>query len=308
MPVPSTSSNFGDLLDPRFQRIFNDRYRQLPDRIGDFFDVMNGDAFPTRDTARFSQTGTLGDIQPFTGVIAYDDVSQGYTSTMTHVEYASGFQVERKLFDDDLYGIMDNKPKALATAYVRTRQKHGAQFFNNAFSVDSTWNTFSEAVAVCSSSHTTTSGAATTTGFANSGSAALSAVAVAATRIAMRGFRGDRGERISVVPDMILIAPDNYQVAYEIVESSGVPDTANNNANVHKGAYRIVDWEYLTSAHPWFMIDSTMMKDMLKWVDRIKAEFGMVEDFDTLVGKWRVYCRYSLGHNDWRFLYGQNAA
>jgi len=308
MAVPATSANFADLLDPRFQKIFNDRYRQLPDRIGDFYDVMSGDSFPTRDTARFSQTGTLGDLQQFTGTIPYDDASQGYTSTMTHLEYASGFQIERKLYDDDLYGIMDNKPKQLATSYVRTRQKHGAQVFNNAFSVDSTWNVNSEGVALCSTAHTTTSGASTATGFSNAGTAALSSVAVAATRIAMRNFRGDRGERISVVPDTILIAPDYYQTAFEIVESSGVPDSANNNANVHKGAYRVMDWEYLTSAHPWFMIDSTMMKDMLKFIDRVKAEFGMVEDFDTLVGKWRIYCRYSLGHNDWRFIYGNNAA
>ena len=36
----------------------------------------------------------------------------------------------------------------------------------------------------------------------------------------------------------------------------------------------------------------------------LPAEFAMVEDFDTLVGKWRLYSRYGHGHNDWRWVLG----
>jgi hypothetical protein len=47
-----------------------------------------------------------------------------------------------------------------------------------------------------------------------------------------------------------------------------------------------------------------MLKDSLVWVDRIAPEFAMVEEFDTLIGKWRVYYRSGHGHNDWRGLLG----
>lgn len=173
MPTPSTSSNFGDLLDPRFQKLFNERYKALPDMLGRFFNMVSGADAPTKDTYRTSQVGTLGDIPEFTGTVVYDDSAQGYDGIITPKEYASGYQIERKLFDDDLYGVMDSKPKALATAYQRTRQKHGAQLFNNAFSVDSTWNNFTENVALCSNSHTTTSGASTASGFDNLATSAL---------------------------------------------------------------------------------------------------------------------------------------
>lgn len=308
MPTPSTSSNFGDLLDPRFQKLFNERYKALPDMLGRFFNMVSGADAPTKDTYRTSQVGTLGDIPEFTGTVVYDDSAQGYDGIITPKEYASGYQIERKLFDDDLYGVMDSKPKALATAYQRTRQKHGAQLFNNAFSVDSTWNNFTENVALCSNSHTTTSGASTASGFDNLATSALSAVALVAARISMINFRGDRAERISVVPSMILIPPDLYEQAYEIVESEGKPETANNNANVHQGRYTVVEWIYLDDVNNWFLIDETAMKDALTWVDRVSSEFAMVEDFDTFVAKWRMYARYGHGHNDWRWILGHQVS
>jgi len=309
MSVPAVETAFADLLDPRFKKIFNDRYEQLEDRLSDFFNMVSGADAPTKDTYRLSQVGTFGDVPEFTGTISYDDVNQGYDSTLTHKEYATGFQVERKLFDDDQFGIMDGKPRGLSTAYQRTRQKHGASIFNNAFSLDNTWLNHTEGVAMCSASHTTTApGVSTSVGFSNRITAALSAVSVAAARIQMRGFRGDRGERISIQPDRLVYPINLYQVAFEIIESEGQPDSANNNKNVHKGGYVGVDWEYISDTNDWWMIDSGMMKDSLTWVDRVKAEFGMVEDFDTLIGKWRLYARYSLGWNDWRFILGSQVS
>ncbi len=302
MPTPSISTNFGDLLDPRFQKVFNDRYDQLPDMLGQFF-TMVGDS-PTKADYRTTQMGTLGDVPEFTGTIPYDDSAQGYDGTITPKEYASGYQIERKLYDDDQYGVMDAKPKTLATAYQRTRQKHGAQLFNNAFSNDTTWNSYTENVALCSDSHTTTSGASTGQGFDNLVTTALTAVGLASARVQMINFRGDRAERISVVPGKILIPPDLYEIAFEITESAGKVDTANNNANVHKGRYDVVEWIYLTDTNNWFLIDDTMMKDSLFWFDRVQKEFAMVEDFDTLVAKWRLYARYGHGHNDWRWVLG----
>lgn len=301
MPVPHSSGAFGDLLDPRFQEIFYNEYEQLPDMLPNLysFPPTNG-----RNNMTWSQVGTLPDFQEFTGTIQYSSQSQGYDTTSTPIEFANGVQVERKLFDDDQWHIMDQKPQGLADSAFRTRQKHGARILNNAFSVDNYFYNNSEAVALCSNSHTTTSGASTASGFDNLTTAALTATAVAAARIQMVGFRGDQGERISVMPDELWYPPDLYEVAYEIINAAGKVDTANNNPNVHKGRYTGYEWNYLTDANNWFMVDSRMKKRMLHWVDRVSLEFAMVEDFDTMVAKWRAYMRYSNAHTDWRFILG----
>ena len=98
MATPAVSESFGDLLDVRFQDIFDNKVEQLPDMLPTLF------TFPAdngRSDMRWSQVGAFGDFTEFTGTVNYDDVFQGYDVTATHVEWASGFQVERKLFDDD---------------------------------------------------------------------------------------------------------------------------------------------------------------------------------------------------------------
>ena len=305
MANPHVSESFGDLLDPRFQRIFYETYDALPSMLGELFtDVpTNG-----RNDMRWSQVGTLPNWSQFSGSVNYGDSTQGYDTVATPLEYASGVQVERKLFDDDQYNIMDQRPRALATSAQRTREQHGARVLNNAFSVDSLFYSNSEGVSMCSNSHTTTSGASTASGFDNYGTAALSAAAVAAARIAMVDFRGDQAERISVIPDELWIPPNLYEEAFEIVSSMGKVDTANNNRNVHQGVYTVREWNYMTDANNWFLGDTSLRKQMVFWTDRIPVEFAFAEDLDTIIAKWRGYMRYALAHVDWRWVFGHEVS
>lgn len=301
MATPMTSGVFGDLLDPRFQKIFQDTLKPLPDMLGTLYTMVptNG-----RNNMTWSEIGTLTDWDEFTGTVAYTSLSQGYDVTMTPVEFTKGVQVQRKLFDDDQYHIMDQKPKSVADSLHRTRQKHGARIFNNAFSVDSLFYSHSENVALCSNSHTTNSGASTASGFDNLTTAALTATAVFSMRLQMVGYRGDQAERIEVMPDELWFPPDLSEQAFEILKSPGKVDTANNNRNFHEGRYTPYEWRYLSDTNNWFMCDSSLRKQFLFWQDRVPAEFAMIEDFDTLVAKWRGYTRHGMTYVNWRWVGG----
>lgn len=302
MAMPHQSGAFGDLLDIRFQRIFFERFKQLADMIPTLYNMTphNG-----RDVMSWSQIGALGDWSAFSGRVEYDSMTQGYDTQMTYVEFASGIQVTRQLFDDDQFNVMDRKPSGLATAAQRTRQKHAARPFNNAFSVDNYFFNATEGVATCSASHTTpAAGVSTATGFSNITTSALSATAVAAARINFVKFRDDRGNRMDVMPDEILIPPDLYETGYEIIQSSGKVDSANNNRNVHEGSYKLVEWNYLTDTNNWFLMDSSGRKENLIWSDRVPIEFAYAEDLDTIIAKWRGYMRYANAVPDWRWILG----
>ena len=305
MATPHVSANFGDLLDPRFQKIFSEEKPQIPSMIGSIYTMVptNG-----RNNMTWSEVGTLPDIEEFTGTVPYSSSSQGYDVTMTPVEFAGGFQVQRKLFDDEQYNIMDQKPKSLRMAVDRTREQHAFRLFNNAFSVDSYFMAHSEGVALCSDLHTTNSGASTASGFDNKGTASMTAVAVAANRIQMRGFRGDIAEKLDVVPTELWYPTDLFEVAYEIMQASGKVDTANNNPNVHKGKYTGYECQYMNDTNNWFMCDGTLRKMYVFWSDRISPEFAMIEDFDTLIAKWRTYGRWANAFTNWRWVMGNQVA
>lgn len=306
MPAPMTSGAFGDLLDPRFQRIFFERYDQLPDMIPTLFNMIPHN---NRDIMTWSEIGSFANWQAFTGSVAYDSLAQGYDTTCIYLEFTSGFQVERKLYDDDQYHIMDRRPSALATAASRTRQSHGARVFNYAFSVDNYFNVRSEGVALCSDAHTTTaSGVNTATGFDNVVTSALSATALAAARIQSTGLRDDRGNFMQTAFNELWYPPNLYEVAEEISSSAGKLDTANNNDNIHKGRYTNHEWIYMTDPNNWFLTDSAMRRESLLWIDRIPMEFAYAEDLDTIIAKWRGYMRHSWAAPDWRWILGANVS
>ncbi len=305
MPVPHSSENFGDTLDPRFQRILDDTLMQLDDMVPTLYSDAGTNG---RDEMKWSEVGTVPDFQAFAGTVGYQSVSQGYDVTATPLEFTNGIQVTRKLFADDQYHIMDQRPKGLANSAMRTRQAHAARVFNMAFSVDPLFYSHSEGLSLCNDSHTTTSGASTAAGFDNLGTAALTAVAVNTARIQMRNFRGDQAEKISVNPNELWVPIDLQEAAWEITESTGKLDTANNNPNFHKGTYTLFDWEYMTDTNNWFMADSRMRGEHLHWTDRDPLEFAMVEDFDTYTAKWRAYMRYANAWTNWRWIFGAQVA
>ncbi len=304
-PVPQASEQFADLLDPRFQEIFADRLKQLADMIPTLYTMAPNNG---REDIRWSQTGTLEDWEPFEGSVNYASISQGYDVTSIPIEFNKGTQVKLKLFEDDQYHIMDRKPAGMATSLQRTRQKHAARIFVNAFANDSFFYNHSEGVSLCSNSHTTTSGASTSVGFDNLGTTALTAVAVATAKIQMWGFRGDQAERVDVTPDELWYPPELFEKAGEIVGSPGKLDTANNNINVHEGKFQTFMWKYMSNAKDWFMVDGQARRDNLFWVDRIAPAFAMVEDFDTFIAKWRGRGRWSNAYIDWRWIFGANVA
>ncbi len=310
MAIPAVSESFGDLLDIRFQDILDNEMEQLSDMLPTLFN------FPTdngRADMRWSQIGAFGDFTEFTGSVIYDDVFQGFDVTATHIEFASGFQVERKLFDDDQYNVMDQKPSSLAESWVRTRQQHGAQVFVGAFSASNDFYNHTEGVALCSDSHTTTAdGVSTATGFDNLATAALSMTAVTAARIQMRGFKDDRGGRMSTMGSELWFPVDLFDVAKEILEAPGNPESANRTVNVHGSALSDgtgrAGWEYMSDVNDWFLVDPSRRRKHLHWVDRVALEFAFAEDLDTLVAKWRAYGRYSWAWVRWDWILGSQVS
>jgi len=295
------SSAFPDVLDPRFQKMFHEEQKDLKSMISTLYTNVGTNG---RNNMTFSEIGTLPDWDEFTGTIPYSSINQGYDVTLTPVEFAKGIQVERKLYDDGQHHIFDQRPKGLIRGSYRRREKDAARIFNNAFSVDTYFYNHSEGVALCSDSHTTTSGASTASGFDNLVTDALTATAVFTTRLQMTKFRDDQAGKYDVGPDELWYPPDLSEKGFEIIKSTGKVDTTYNNRNFHEGRYTPYEWHHMTDTNNWFMCEARARKMYLFWSDRTPMEFAMVEDFDTLVGKWRGYMRYGMTYANWRWIIG----
>lgn len=291
--------NFGDLLDSRFRKIFTTEYEENIKES--MVPMLYGMETTDKNYEMVSGVGGLTDLQEFDGQVAYDTPSQLYDTSVYFPEYVLGMKVQRKMYDDDMFGIMDRRPWQMAISVARTREKMGATPWNDAFVT-----ALSDGQPLCSDSHPYSPDDSTTQD--NKGTSSLSATAIEATRrIAHTSIFNDRGELAMVNYDTILTTVTKEEVAWEIINSKGKVDTAENNRNFHYGRYNLAIWDRLTNPYYWFMIDSKLSKMFFTWWDRVKPEYNYDKDFDTYVSKWSTYMRCNTSMSDWRPVYGHAA-
>lgn len=287
---------FGYLLEPGLRQIFYETYDQLPEMRPELFNVQTTSNPYETDVS----IGTLGEFPEFEGTVDYDRPYQQYKKVYEFPEFAKGFRIERNMFDDDRYNEINQRPQGLAISAQRRREADAAAIFNNAF--DSNYEGPDE-VALCSDSHPSKSPDGPPSR-SNTNTRELNHENLQKTKNDMRQFVDDRGGKISVVPDTLLVPVELEEIAWELIESEKKIETAENNPNIHYGRYRLIVWDYLDSDKNWFLIDSRYMNMFLNWFDRVPLEFAMEEDFDTLVAKFRAYMRYNAGWADWIWIFG----
>lgn len=296
---------WAELLEPGLRQIFFKTFSDLaaPSLIPVLFDQGASD----KAQEHYLDVGGMSDFPVYEGAIEYDEEEQGFKTTLTPEEYAKGHWVERKLVDDDLYNIFQGRSTNLARAAVRTREKKAASVFNNAFSATFTGG---DSIALCGA-HPYSPANATTQ--SNSGVLALSYDNVVTTRRLMREFVDDRGEIVSMLPDMLLVPPELEEEANEIVNTMRgsnpqQPGTGSFTDNlVQRRSIDFIMWDYLTDANNWFLLDMSFAKQHLHFLDRVPIEFALdpAASFN-LRARFRAYMRFSYGWSDFKFVYGHN--
>lgn len=298
--------SFADLLDVRFREVADEQAHALHDDYIPHLWAVTPPTKPFRPDERYSEISDLARAGQFTGSIDYAQFYQGYDTTATYVEFGQGIQIERLLVEYDQFHEIEDRSKSLVRSMYRARQNAALRHLRNAFSVDTYFHNRSEGVAICSNSHTTTTGVSTTAGFDNYVTTALSAANLSSMQILAADLRTMAGEPEEVVIDGLICPIDLYEVAWEIINSMGKVDGAQNNRNVHYGAFSLIllrNKVDFSDTNNWFGVDMEKMKRACLWFDQVwtgQPEMGMAEEFDTFVAKYRAYDRFTNTIRDWR--------
>lgn len=290
----ATRSNFSDLLEPGFRDIYFEQYSQLPTMYDSIFNVSSS----SRQQEYDSSVSGLGQLVATSegAAVTYEEPIQGYDKTYVHTTFKKGFKVTREMYDDDLWGVMKKMPKALASATTRTVENTAGNIFDNAF--DSGLG--GDGKYLCDPSHPRSDGGIAQS---NADDGALNETELEKTLLAMRKTLDDKGQKILIQPDTLLVSPDLEKEAHVILDSMGRTGTNYNEVNPYKGRLNIKVWDYMDDTQAWFVLDSGIQSLNFFWRDR--PEFSQDESFDTDVALYKVRCRYSVGWSDWRGLYGK---
>jgi phage major head subunit gpT-like protein len=305
MATPMTRAQMEALtnLEPALRAVFFDQIAAIADKgTNDLMSLYQ--ILESEDAVERSQgVGGFGDFTPFNGSIDYDAMEMLFQTTYNHEEYVKGFAAERKLIDDERYGVLSERATRLGIAANRTIYKHAASVFNNAFA---TGVAGGDGKPLVSATHPKKPGSSAT--YDNHDTAVLAQSAVVAAEEAMMAFKDANGDPVSVMPDTLVVPVALKNEALTIAGSNQLPGSPNNDINTMEG-YRVIVSRYLTSSTAWFLVDSALARTMLKWYWRIRPEFAADPSGDfSLVPKYRGYMRYSFGWDDWRWVYGSTGA
>lgn len=244
----------------------------------------------------------LAPAKPEGSPTSYDSLVQGYIARYTHVAYSLGFIVSHEEMEDNLYMELGRqRSTALAFSMNQTKETIAANVYNNAFSGSFTGP---DGVALLSASHPTTSAGNLSNLLATSST--LNEAAIESLVIQIGKLVDDRGLKIAVRPESLVIPVDLEPDANRILTSVLQSGTANNDINYlrQSGMFPkgIVVNHYLTNTAEWFI--RTDIQDGLIYFERENLKFTQDNDFDTENAKFKAYERYSFGWTDWRGLFG----
>jgi len=295
------SENWANTVDPVIRHVFDTSLMGMTkDWVSRLYRVETSD----RSIERSLGVGGFSDLQAHNGeaqeLLSYEQ----YLQTYTHSEYSGLITIEKKWLEDDLTGTAKSRAEGAAGAWFRTRQKHAASIFEEAF----TTTRGADSLALCASAHTSkTPGVAVQS---NTGTATLTSANIVAGQNNMNVYKDDQGELMSSNGTLVLAGNAQRETLSKILKSVHVHGSANYDPSIGRETFdgddlKGVIWNRITG-NKWFLIDEQMMKTMLRWYDRVKKEIVRDVAFKQRAAQWMVYGRWSYGFDDWRWIYGNN--
>ena len=300
--MPINSGSFAKALWPGVNAWYGDAYAEHNEQCKSLFDTNSSRKAFEEDM------GTMGfglaAVKSEGTAIPYDTAQQGFLTRYAHVTYGLGFVITREIVEDDQYDVIGKKRAgSLAFSMRQTKEIVGANVYNRA---ESSSYTGGDGVELLSSVHPNVGGGT----YANElGTPAdLSEAALEQAMIDIGDFTNDRGLKIAVQPQKLIIPIELQFEADRIVNSTLRPSTADNDKAVLPGKFPggIFMNNYLTDSDAWYI--RTNCPDGMKHFERRADDFTMDNDFDTDNAKYKATGRYSFGWTDPRSLFGSGGA
>lgn len=282
---------------------FGHVYDQHKEEFSQIFDKVTSDK-GYEERVQYTGLG-LAPIKTQGAGITYEGDSQGYVSRLTNVVYALGAVITREAIDDGQYTpVASRLAKALAFSLRQTKENVAANILNRGFNSSYVGGDAKELLAT---DHPSGAGSQSNE---LAVAADLSEASIEDILIQIMQATNDKGLRISLIGQKLIVPPQLAFEATRIVRSALQSGTANNDVNALKEMGMlpggIIVNHYLTDADAWFV--KTNCPEGLLYQERDGYEFTQDNDFDTENAKMKARERFAFGWADWRSIYGSPGA
>lgn len=269
----------------------------------DLYDIGDSDQAYEEDV---QVTGFgLAENKPEGSPVQYDSEIQGPVQRYLHLAYALGYKVTYEEIRDNKYAVIGmRRAQANAFSIAQTIENLAAAPWNDAF----TGNVFlfADGSTFVSNAHINTTGGTYSTRLTPD--ADLQEASLEDISIQAMGVQNDRGLAISIIPQSLHIAKNEWFNANRILKSVLQADTNNNSVNVLKATNAfprgIKMNHYFTAPKAWFIRTDALNGPKMFWRDH--PMFDQDNDYDSMNAKAKTYFRCSFGATEPRSMLGSN--
>lgn len=293
-----TAGQFLTLLQPGLANIWFEAQQERESQFDRWANVRQFEKIDLEDAkmAGFGTLQTMAEGQDVTFEEAIAPVTKTYNSTM----FGLGYVITDKLIRKELYGQVERFERALSRSSADHIEVFAHAILNNA--TNTTISAGFDGLSLANTAHTRLDGGATQS---NSLSQALSLAALHDMWITFDNWVDDRGRPIRVEPDLLVVPPDLWPTAVELLDSEMRPDTANNATNVvNRFGLSLMRDHYLDSTTFWGVFGTN---HDVNFIWDLQPERSSEEVFENKNVKRMVRQGYGRGHGEWRgFLLGNS--
>ena len=266
-----------------------------------------------KDTEHYAWLGALPGVHEFLDERQVGEFSE-YEYQIKNRTWESTVAIERTAIEDDQYGQVSLRVKALATEAkqhidILTLGLLAGGFVNNCYDATPFFNAGHP-----QSKNSPFAGQTQS----NVDVQPLSSNALQSAVTQMRRTLNDQGRPMQITPDTLVVPPELEWEAWQLLHSAFYPDllTAGSQqlaANPWQGMLRLVVSPYLTNTTNWFLLDTKravravvlqMRRDFEFSALETNSEEGFLRD-RFLYG---VRARYNVGYGDWRCAFGAHVS
>lgn len=301
MANPITRPGFSELMAPDLFRVFIDTGEEAPVEFSSLVNVIDMPYSPVTDQ-QISGLSTLqakGEHEQF----ELDQPIIGGTKAYTASAYGLAIEFSWEAWRDELYGVFEEMVQELRRASDNRMEVDAHAPLNNAATAG---NVGFDGVTLINTAHPALGGGTQSNRPAID--VQFSFTAVQAGMQHFHNMQDERGLPRLMAPSTVLVTPEFYHDAREILGSTGKPLVANNeiNALIADDLGWVVS-HYLTSSTLWFMLARQGVHDINFFI-RDEPIFDMFDDPRTKAAVATVYQRHTSGFGTWRGVYGSTGA
>jgi hypothetical protein len=291
-------------LEPGLNALFGLEYARYEDESAEIYDTESSErAF--EEEVMLSGFGSAP-VKQEGSAVTFDDAQEAYTARYTHETIALAFSITEEAIEDNLYDRLASRyTKALARSMANTKQVKAAATLNNAFDSNFAGGDGKE---LCATDHPLVNNG--TLRNEPSTDADLNETSLENALIDIAAFVDERGLKVSVRGQKLIIPPNLQFVADRLLESTLRPSTADNDVNAMRNMGMLpqgyVVNHYLTDTDAFF-IKTDAPRGFVHF-ERMPMSTKMEGDFDTGNVRFKARERYSFGYSDPRCVYGSKGA